>query len=139
MSLTEEQLIRFSRWWAAVGACCAGAAVGLGAFGAHSLRSVVSSEMLAVFETGVRYQMYHAFGLILCGLAGLKGGSVRASWLIATAGLFIAGIVLFSGSLYVMSLSGIRAVGALTPLGGLAFIAGWVAFGGACVVRKKTF
>ncbi|HUI64503.1 MAG TPA: DUF423 domain-containing protein [Bacteroidota bacterium] len=138
MSLSEEKLFRVFRWCVAVGACCAGASVGFGAFGAHSLRSVLSSEMFAVFETGVRYQFYHAFGLILCGLAGLKGGNFRPLWLLASAGLFAAGIVLFSGSLYTMSLSGIRAVGALTPLGGLAFITGWVAFAGACVLQKKS-
>ena len=96
--------------------------VGLGAFGAHVLRSRLGSEMLAVFETGVRYHMYHALALILTSLAMARmGGS-----LVSTAGwCFVAGIVLFSGSLYTLALSGVTIFGAITPLGGLAFLAGW--------------
>ena len=96
--------------------------VALGAFGAHALRSRLSADMLAVFETGVRYQMYHALAIIAVGLIlGRMGG-----WLFATAGwLFTAGIVLFSGSLYLLALTGVTTFGAITPLGGLAFLAGW--------------
>ncbi|MBZ5559783.1 MAG: DUF423 domain-containing protein [Acidobacteriia bacterium] len=96
--------------------------VGFGAFGAHGLRGRLTPEMLAVFETGVRYQMYHAFAILAVALALARGdGSlVRiAGW------LFTAGIVLFSGSLYLLALTGVTILGAITPLGGLAFLAGW--------------
>jgi len=101
-------------------------AVAFGAFGAHALRGRLTPELLAAFETGVRYQMYHALAVIAVGLMlGRMGG-----WLFATAGwLFTAGIVLFSGSLYVLALTGITTFGAITPLGGLAFLAGW-----ACLI-----
>jgi len=86
--------------------------------------------MLAVFETGVRYQMYHALGLIACAWGLTKWPGTLAS----TAGwLFIAGTIVFSGSLYALSLTGIRTLGALTPLGGLALLAGWVCLAGAAL------
>ena len=97
-------------------------AVGLGAFGAHGLRGRISPEMLAVFESGVRYHMYHALALILTSvlMARISG------WLVTTAGwCFVGGILLFSGSLYALALSGVTIFGAITPLGGLAFLAGW--------------
>ena len=109
--------------WFAVGALLAAAAVGVGAFGAHGLRTRVDAEMLAVFETGARYHMYHALALLAVGWASTRwpGGLVTAAgW------LFIVGIVLFSGSLYTMTLTGARWLGAITPLGGLSFILGWV-------------
>ncbi|HEY7283844.1 MAG TPA: DUF423 domain-containing protein [Vicinamibacterales bacterium] len=97
-------------------------AVGLGAFGAHALRGRLSPEMLAVFETGVRYQMYHALALILTSFVAAR----MSGWLITTAGWsFTAGIVLFSGSLYALALSGVTILGAVTPLGGVAFLIGW--------------
>jgi uncharacterized membrane protein YgdD (TMEM256/DUF423 family) len=96
--------------------------VGLGAFGAHGLRGRLSPEMLAVFETAVRYQMYHAFALLLTSVLMARVGG----WLMTAAGWsFLAGIVLFSGSLYALALSGVTVLGAITPLGGLAFLAGW--------------
>jgi uncharacterized membrane protein YgdD (TMEM256/DUF423 family) len=96
--------------------------VALGAFGAHGLRTRLSPEMLAVFETGVRYQMYHALALFGTALLLPRLGG----WLIVTAGwAFVAGIVLFSGSLYALALTGITTLGAITPLGGVAFLAGW--------------
>jgi uncharacterized membrane protein YgdD (TMEM256/DUF423 family) len=96
--------------------------VALGAFGAHGLRTRLSAEMLAVFETGVRYQMYHALAILIVALAAAR----LDGWLIRTAGwLFTVGIVLFSGSLYALALSGITILGAVTPIGGLAFLAGW--------------
>jgi uncharacterized membrane protein YgdD (TMEM256/DUF423 family) len=96
--------------------------VAFGAFGAHGLRSRLSPEMLAVFETAVRYQMYHALAILVVGLIlGRMDG-----WLYRTAGwLFTAGIVLFSGSLYALSLSGVTMLGAITPIGGLLFLLGW--------------
>jgi len=103
---------------------CASAliAVALGAFGAHGLRARIVPDMLLTFEIGVRYQMYHALALLAVGaVAGrLPGGTVAAAgW------LFVAGTVIFSGSLYVLALTGQRWLGAVTPLGGLAFLAGW--------------
>jgi uncharacterized membrane protein YgdD (TMEM256/DUF423 family) len=106
-----------------LGAAFAGLAVAGGAFGAHFLKPILDSAMLAVFETAVRYQMYHA--LALCIVPSIDKQHRNPS--MALVGwLFTAGIVLFSGSLYVLSLTGIRWVGALTPFGGVAFIAGWV-------------
>ncbi len=99
-------------------------AVALGAFGAHGLRSRLTTEMLDVYKTGVQYQMAHALGLILIAL--LLERRLAASGLAAWSGwLLTAGIVLFSGSLYVLSISGVRILGAITPLGGLCFLAGW--------------
>jgi uncharacterized membrane protein YgdD (TMEM256/DUF423 family) len=106
----------------AIGAASALIGVAAGAFGAHGLKSRLGAEMLDVFEVGVRYQMYHAFALIAAAWAYTKwpGG------LIVTSGwLFVAGTLLFSGSLYLLSLSGIKWLGAITPFGGLAFLAGW--------------
>jgi uncharacterized membrane protein YgdD (TMEM256/DUF423 family) len=96
--------------------------VGLGAFGAHALRGRLSPEMLAVFETGVRYQMYHSLALVLTSIVAAR----MTGWLVTTAGWsFTAGIVLFSGSLYALALSGVTILGAVTPIGGLAFLVGW--------------
>jgi uncharacterized membrane protein YgdD (TMEM256/DUF423 family) len=99
-----------------LGALMAAIAVAAGAFGAHGLRGRLSPEMLAIFETGARYQMYHALGMLIAARAGSAG----AGW------LFLAGIVLFSGSLYALGLSDVRWLGAITPLGGVCFIAGWL-------------
>ena len=98
--------------------------VGLGAFGAHTLKERLSADMLATFETGVRYQMYHALALVAVTVA--LGRWPDASLAVAAGWLFIAGIVLFSGSLYGLALSDVRVLGAITPLGGVAFIAGWL-------------
>lgn len=95
----------------------------LGAFGAHALKQHLSSEMLVIFETGVRYQAYHAFAL----LAAAWAVTVFNSKLISRAGTcFTAGIIIFSGSLYLLALSGIKTFGAITPIGGLLLMAGWV-------------
>lgn len=115
----------------AIGAISACIAVAAGAFGAHGLKNRLDAEMLAVFETGVRYQMYHAFALIVTAWALTRwpGHLMESSgW------LFLAGTVLFSGSLYLLSLTGQRWLGAITPLGGFAFIAGWLCL--ASVVWK---
>jgi uncharacterized membrane protein YgdD (TMEM256/DUF423 family) len=106
-------------------------AVAFGAFGAHALRTRISPDRLEVFETGVRYQMYHALALlfIALGLARVDGWAMRgAGW------LFVAGIVLFSGSLYILALSGVRRLGAVTPIGGLAFLIGWGLLAYAAIV-----
>ena len=116
------------RSWVALGALLAGLAVAAGAFGAHGLRARLSPDMLQVFETAARYQMYHALALIAVGLMADRWPSP----LLGTAGwLFLAGIVLFSGSLYGLTLSGVRLLGAITPLGGVAFIAGWACLAAA--------
>jgi uncharacterized membrane protein YgdD (TMEM256/DUF423 family) len=96
--------------------------VGLGAFGAHALKSVISSEMLSVFETGVRYQMYHTFALFV---ASWAFRSTQIGWFRISAQLFSAGIVLFSGSLYLLSATNAMWFGYVTPFGGLLFLAGW--------------
>ena len=101
-------------------------AVGFGAFGAHGLRERLTPEMLAVFETGVRYHMYHALALLLTAALAPR---VPGKAIVAAGWLFVAGIVLFSGSLYVVALGGATIAGAVTPIGGVAFLAGW-----ACLV-----
>jgi uncharacterized membrane protein YgdD (TMEM256/DUF423 family) len=111
--------------WFSIGALAAAIGVALGAFGAHGLKTRVEPEMLAVFETGARYQMYHALGLLAVGWAATRAPGSSA---ISLAGwLFLCGIVIFSGSLYTMTFTGMRWLGAITPLGGLCFITGWVA------------
>lgn len=107
----------------ALGAMSAFIGVAAGAFGAHGLKGRLSAEMLAVFETGARYQMYHAFALIVVAWATTRWPGTLAT---ASGWLFLTGTVLFSGSLYLLSLTGIRWLGAITPLGGLAFLAGWL-------------
>ncbi len=98
-------------------------AVLLGAFGAHALKKVLSPDMLAIYKTGVEYQFYHALGLLLIGVIGFHIRSKYLWW----SGLFISiGIIIFSGSLYVLTLSGIKALGAITPIGGLSFVVGWI-------------
>jgi uncharacterized membrane protein YgdD (TMEM256/DUF423 family) len=103
----------------ALGALNAAIAVGAGAFAAHALRARLEPRALEVFETGARYQMYHALAMILAGLVLARGAST-AGW------IFQGGIVLFSGSLYALALSDVKALGAVTPFGGLAFLVGWV-------------
>ena len=105
------------------GAMSAFIGVAAGAFGAHGLKGRISADMLSIFEVGVRYQMYHAFALIAAAWMQSKWPST----LVITGGwLFAIGTILFSGSLYLLSVSGMKWLGAITPLGGLAFLAGWV-------------
>ena len=107
-----------------MGAVLAALGVAAGAFGAHALRGRLTPELLAAFETGVRYHLVHALALLSVAWASTRWpgrATNMAGW------LFLAGTVLFSGSLYALSVSGIRALGAITPLGGVAFIAGWMA------------
>jgi uncharacterized membrane protein YgdD (TMEM256/DUF423 family) len=111
------------RTFAALGSVSAFLAVAAGAFGAHTLRARISRDLLQTFETGARYQMYHALALFCVAWAATRwpGTPVRAAgW------LFVGGTVLFSGSLYLLSLTGTRWLGAITPLGGLLFLAGWL-------------
>ena len=107
-----------------LGAISAGLAVALGAFAAHGLRSRVSAEALATFETGARYHVYHALALLAVAWAL---GRWPSPWASAAGWLFVAGTIVFSGSLYVLAVTGVRALGAITPFGGLAFILGWLA------------
>lgn len=106
----------------ALGAFFALLAVAAGAFGAHGLRARVSPAALAMFETGARYQMYHALGMLAVAWAMMTAPGRLAG---AAGWFFAIGILLFSGSLYLLALTGLRAIGAVTPIGGLAFIAGW--------------
>lgn len=108
----------------ALGSAFAFLGIALGAFGAHSLRESLSAEGAMIFETGVRYQMYHALALILTGLLG-RTSVGSSSTLRLSLVLFVLGIVLFSGSLYVLALSQLKWIGVVTPLGGLAFLGGW--------------
>jgi uncharacterized membrane protein YgdD (TMEM256/DUF423 family) len=113
-----------SRIMLAGGTLAAFLAVALGAFAAHGLRARLAPDLLAVFETGVRYQMYHALALLAAGVLAER----RAQTALRVAGWsFACGMLLFSGSLYALALSGVRALGAITPLGGAAFLAGWLA------------
>ena len=108
------------------GAVNAAIAVALGAFGAHALKERLTERYLAIWETAVQYQMFHSLGLIAIGIlmsSSLFGASTQLSW----AGyLLLAGIIIFSGSLYILSLSGVGILGAITPIGGVAFIIGWI-------------
>ena len=115
--------------WILLGALSGFVAVAAGAFGAHGLKSRLTPDLLAVFETAARYQMYHALALVLVGVLAVRrpdGGGTLPS-LGAAGWLFLAGTLLFSGSLYVLALSGQRWLGAITPLGGLCFLGGWLA------------
>ena len=110
------------RFFFVSGAIAAFIAVALGAFGAHSLKTRLSPDMLSIFEVGVRYQMYHALGLIAVAWATARWPEANLN---AAGWAFIIGIVIFSGSLYLLSLTDIRWLGAITPIGGLAFLIGW--------------
>ncbi|MBC7804669.1 MAG: DUF423 domain-containing protein [Akkermansiaceae bacterium] len=109
-----------------LGAINAFVAVALGAFGAHELRNHVPIERIATWNTGAQYQMYHALGLIL--IAALYDRlPIKGQGLARTAGyLFAAGCVIFAGSLYALTLSGVKILGAITPIGGVCFLSGWV-------------
>ncbi|GEO25457.1 membrane protein [Alicyclobacillus acidoterrestris] len=112
--------------YAVIGAIFAFLSVALGAFGAHALKDRMSADMLSVFQTGDQYQMYHALALLAVGILvrmGIGGRMMHISgW------LFSIGIVLFSGSLYLLSTTGIKAFGPVTPIGGVCFLAGWIFF-----------
>jgi uncharacterized membrane protein YgdD (TMEM256/DUF423 family) len=121
------------RTFTAAGALSGALAVAIGAFGAHALRERLSPEDLATFETGVRYHFYHVAGLLAAAAAAGRWTG-RAAGLTRAAGwLFVAGTVLFSGSLYLLALSGVRWLGAIAPLGGAALIAGWLSLAWAAL------
>ncbi|MBW4614181.1 MAG: DUF423 domain-containing protein [Desmonostoc vinosum HA7617-LM4] len=109
-----------------IAAILGGLSVAAGAFASHALREKISERSLSIFETGARYQMYHALALLLVALLISRTESPPPS-LIASGWLFIIGIAIFCGSLYALSLSGIKSLGAIAPIGGAAFLAGWTA------------
>ncbi|MDM4770381.1 DUF423 domain-containing protein [Solimonas sp. SE-A11] len=117
-----------SKLWLALGASYGFLAVALGAFGAHALKAKLTPDLLAVWKTGVEYHFYHALALLAVGLLARQ---LQPSGALTTAGVcFALGVLLFSGSLYALALSGVRVLGAVTPFGGLLFLVGW-----ACLVR----
>jgi len=121
------------RRFMSLGALSAFIAVAAGAFGAHALRARLDPGMLAAFETGARYQMHHALALMVVAWASTRwSGKLTA----AAGWMFVAGTVLFSGSLYAMALTGQRSLGAITPLGGVAFLTGWLCL--AFAARRGT-
>ncbi len=122
-----------SRWILAAGGLLIAAATLLGALGAHALQSRVAPDRLEVYETAVRYHFYHGLGLLAIGLAAraIDSGLLRAA-----AILVIVGIVLFSGSLYALTFGAPRVIGVMTPVGGVALIAGWIVFA-AAVLRSS--
>jgi uncharacterized membrane protein YgdD (TMEM256/DUF423 family) len=113
----------------AAGALAGALAVALGAFGAHGLKKIVSPESVSVFQTGVQYQMYHAFALLIVGILWERYPQKFIAW---AGNCFISGIILFSGSLYLLTFFiaagkvGLEGIGIITPIGGLFFIAGWL-------------
>ena len=123
-----------SKLFLSIGAVNAALAVMLGAFGAHGLKSRLAADMLDIFQTAVQYHFYHALGLLAVGILAIhypESGYLRWSgW------LMLAGILIFSGSLYILSISGARWLGAITPIGGVSFIASWILLLIAVVARN---
>jgi uncharacterized membrane protein YgdD (TMEM256/DUF423 family) len=109
--------------WFVVGAINGALAVAFGAFGAHGLEGRIDAHALSVYETGARYHMYHALAICLAAL-GMRGAATQPASF--AAAFFLVGIVLFAGSLYILSLTGLRAAAIVTPFGGVAFLIGWV-------------
>lgn len=117
MSILSHQCLMFS------GALLGFLGVAIGAFGAHALKQKLSSEMLAIFEVGVRYQMYHAIAVLFVALAMML---IKSSWMLPAGWSFVAGTIIFSGSLYILALTGVKAWGAVTPIGGVILLLSWV-------------
>ena len=111
--------------WVVIGACYGFIAVALGAFGAHALKEVLDEKSAAVYQTAVHYQMFHALALIALGIWAQQFPVGASLWV---GGCFSLGVLLFSGSLYILALSGIRALGMITPIGGVLFLVGWILF-----------
>ena len=123
MANNNNQISSQARFSLTLGAALGFLGVALGAFGAHALKAKLGPDLLTIFETGVRYQMYHALALLLLGVLGLHWPEQkRLKWV---TGTFALGILIFSGSLYMLALTGVRLWGAVTPLGGLCFLLGW--------------
>lgn len=119
---SQPYFASMERTFAALGAVIAGLAVAAGAFGAHALKGHLSQDELAIFETGARYQMYHGLALVLTAWAASRWPGTAIHW---AGWLFVIGVILFSGSLYLLALTGARWFGAITPVGGLSFLAAW--------------
>ena len=117
--------------WLLIAAINGALALAFGAFGAHGLQGRIDAHAIGIFETGARYHMYHALAMGLAALA-VRSGAASTPASVAAA-FFLAGIVLFSGSLYLLALTGVRSLGFVTPFGGLAFLVGWIALGWAAV------
>jgi uncharacterized membrane protein YgdD (TMEM256/DUF423 family) len=115
-----------SKLFLILGGINAALVVMLGAFGAHGLKAKLTADMLAVYQTGVHYHLFHALGLLAVGLVATQ--IADSVWLRWSGWLMLLGIILFSGSLYVLSVSGLRWLGMVTPFGGVAFIAAWIVF-----------
>jgi uncharacterized membrane protein YgdD (TMEM256/DUF423 family) len=119
--------LAMDRLFITLGALSGCLAVAAGAFGAHALRERLSASMLETFQTGATYQMYHALALVAVGILLARFSVDGSTWLTAAGWLFVAGTVLFSGSLYLLALTDVRWLGAITPLGGVAFLLAWLA------------
>ena len=119
--------------------CLGALSVAAGAFASHALKEQLSDRAIEIFETGARYQMYHALGLLLIAVLISQADTIglNLTWLNTAGFAFIAGIILFSGSLYALSLSGIKVLGAITPLGGVGFIVGWACMAIAAFTLNK--
>lgn len=109
------------------GAVLAFLGVAIGAFGAHALKARLAADMLAVYQTGVQYHLVHALGIVLIGI--LVQMLPASKWLPIAGWVMVAGVIIFSGSLYALSVTGVRILGAITPLGGIALLAAWVLVG----------
>lgn len=118
------------KFWLVAGAISGFLSVALGAFAAHGLQSRVGPAEIAVFETGARYQMYHALALLAVAWIAAQGGG---TWATVAGWAFVIGTILFSGTLYYLGLTGSRALVMVTPVGGLAFLAGWAALAAAAL------
>jgi len=119
-----------TRFWLLMGSVSAFVSVAAGAFGAHALKASLDAAALAVWETAARYQMVHALALVA---VALGARTIRTRALDVAGALFLVGTLLFSGSLYALALSGVRGLGMITPIGGLAFLAGWASLGWAAL------
>jgi uncharacterized membrane protein YgdD (TMEM256/DUF423 family) len=135
--LIQERMERISLQtrFVAIGSLSAFLSVALGAFGAHLLKDTLPPDMLSVYQTGVQYQMMHSIGLIALGIAAAY--LPRSKLLVRAGWAMLTGIVLFSGSLYALSITQIKILGAITPLGGVAFLVAWGLFAAAALKRKE--
>ncbi len=124
-----------ARFYLLFGAAAGGLGVVLGAFAAHGLRNKLDAKLLAAFQTGVEYQFYHALALLAVGVLMLHTEQRLLVW---AGAAFALGILLFSGSLYGLALTGVRGLGAITPVGGISFIAGWVLLVLAVIQQART-